>query len=273
MGILHSGKHRITEWVRPESRALRHLTREIGQMPRHLDGRVRVWGWDLRFVDAASCVSAFDSIVVRRWLDFQSLRRDPTILDCGANIGIAALHFKNLYPAARIIAFEPDHQICQVLRKNIETNGAVGVDILERALWNRDGEMTFNRDGADGGHLVVEQDTARDDRVKTVRLREFLKEPIDFLKIDIEGAEGQVLIDCGALLSNVKMMSLEFHTMFGRQQDLGEILSLLAQNGFRYYINSPGPWRHSNDYEGKTDSPFDQLLMISAQRTDISIQR
>jgi FkbM family methyltransferase len=272
MGILHSGKRRIAEWMRPESRALRRLTRKIGQVPRHLDGKVRVWGWDLHFVDAASCMSAFDFIVVRRWLDFLSLRPDPTIIDCGANIGIAALHFKNLYPAARVIAFEPDHQICQILRKNIEVNGVTDVDIFECALWNHDGEMTFNRDGADGGHLVVKQDKACGGYVKTTRLREFLKEPVDFLKIDIEGAEGPVLIDCGSLLSNVKMISLEFHTMFGRQQDLGEILNLLTQNGFRYYVNSPGPWRHLNDSEDQMDSPFDQLLMISAQRTDVPIQ-
>jgi FkbM family methyltransferase len=266
MSLLSFARRRVADWKRPESKALRQMKSEIGHIPRHRHGRVRVWGWDLRFVDAASCISAFDSIVVKRWLDFFSARPDPIILDCGANIGIAVLHFKRLYPAARIVAFEPDHEICQVLKENIEANGVDDVDIHECALWDNNGEMVFNRDGADGGHLSIDSSGTCNSKVRTRTLCGFLQEPVDLLKMDIEGAESHVLRTCGSLLANVGMISLEYHTMFGRRQDLGEILDLLTRNGFRYYINSTGPWRHLNGTIPEPDSPFDQLLMISAKK-------
>jgi adenylosuccinate synthase len=63
------------------------------------------------------------------------------------------------------------------------------------------------------------------------------KEPeVDLLKIDIEGAEYEVLKDCANSLSNVKNIFVEYHSWNSSTQKLSEILEVLEMNNFRYYI-------------------------------------
>jgi hypothetical protein len=77
--------------------------------------------------------------------------------------------------------------------------------------------------------------------IKAVRLRNFLNERVDFLKLDIEGAEYEVLMDCKEKLANVQRMFIEYHGQFSTAQQLEEILDLLTQSGFQYYIKEAAP--------------------------------
>jgi FkbM family methyltransferase len=207
----------------------------------------------------------FDHIVVRRWNDFTTNNPKPKILDCGANIGISVLHYKRLFPEARIIAFEPDPEICQVLRRNLRVNNAEDVQVVETALWDTDGEMSFDPDGADGGRLGGNGKGGVSYRVKTERLVRYLNEPVDLLKLDIEGAEGHVIRDCGSYLRNVDNIVLEYHVIANKEQDLGNLLLMLTANGFRYYINSFGSWLSLTTDLSEIGSSIEQLLMISAR--------
>ena len=47
----------------------------------------------------------------------------PRILDCGANVGLASLFFRRLYPQARITAFEADPALFAILEANLDANG------------------------------------------------------------------------------------------------------------------------------------------------------
>ncbi len=58
------------------------------------------------------------------------------------------------------------------------------------------------------------------------------------LKIDIEGAETDVLIDCADALAHVRNLFIEYHAYVGHPQTLGLIVRLLETQGFRYYIDS-----------------------------------
>jgi len=255
----------MQEICRPEVRALRSLKRSIGHFPRRYAGRVTVWGWDLNFVDAASCISSFDYISVRKWNDFITENPRPRILDCGANIGISVLNYKRQYPYADITAFEPDPLICEVLRKNLKINNVSGVKVIEAALWDSEREMSFIADGADGGFLSdrMELDCLK---VKTQCLSGYLGMPIDLLKIDIEGAETRVIKECGHLFFNVHNLIIEYHPVNGVFCDLSYILSILEHNGFYYYINSYGCWKCFANEQNKHDGYNDQLLMIYAKK-------
>ena len=72
--------------------------------------------------------------------------------------------------------------------------------------------------------------------VKCVRLKDLLNEEIDFLKIDIEGAEFAVLKDCSDNLKNIKNLFVEYHGKYDEMFKLNEILEILLQNNFKYYI-------------------------------------
>ena len=95
----------------------------VGMLPRFQPGTVRIGSWRLTFADAASFLSAYNSIFVESCYDFISTRVDkPHILDCGANIGLGTLFFKQRYPDSTVIAYEADPQIFQILKKNVADN-------------------------------------------------------------------------------------------------------------------------------------------------------
>jgi hypothetical protein len=60
---------------------------------------------------------------------------------------------------------------------------------------------------------------------------------VDFLKMDIEGAEAEVLLDIESELHSVQNLFFEYHSTPGKQQVLGELLSVVTKAGFRYIIN------------------------------------
>ena len=73
--------------------------------------------------------------------------------------------------------------------------------------------------------------------ISAIRLRDFLQKfpKIDFLKIDIEGAEDQVVPDCIEEISKVDRVFLEYHSPNNGTQQLHRHLELLSDAGFQYY--------------------------------------
>ena len=67
----------------------------------------------------------------------------PRILDCGANIGLATLYFKLLYPGACITCFEPGAEAFRVLEANISANQLEEVTAFPVALAREAGERAL----------------------------------------------------------------------------------------------------------------------------------
>jgi FkbM family methyltransferase len=241
-----------------------------------------VKGWDLQYIDAASLLSCFETIVVKRWNDFTSCKPDPLILDCGANIGIASIHYKRLFPRSRITAFEPDERACAVLRRNLVVNGAEDVEVVEAAAWIETGESSFFSEGADANRLIHEDEDVsglvkmtkegKCCRVRTVRLADCLKNgKTDFMKVDIEGAECEVIPDCIPYLANVRSVVIEFHLTNSRPGSLARTLAALAESGFKVSVGSYGPWvdlMHQTKTLPNSKVEFDQYLLICGWRTE-----
>jgi FkbM family methyltransferase len=135
-----------------------------------------------------SFIWQFKEIFVDEIYKFNSKNEEPIIYDCGANIGMSCLYFKILYPKARIKAFEADPIITDVLKLNLARNGINDVEIINKAVWIDYNGVEFGRDGADGGSIYLMSNKIK---VDSIRLKDFLDDEleIDFLKIDIEGAE------------------------------------------------------------------------------------
>ena len=164
---------------------------------------------------------------------FQSTKEKPLIIDCGSNIGLSVLYFKQLYPNSEIICFEPDKAIFNLLIDNLNTFQIQGIRCENAAVWNSNGFINFNSDGHVGGKI---DETQNGKLTKSIRLRDFLVSTVDFLKIDIEGAEYELLIDCKDVLHCVENIFIEYHSQPDEPQKLDEILGILRTAGFRYYI-------------------------------------
>jgi len=75
--------------------------------------------------------------------------------------------------------------------------------------------------------------------IRIVRLSNYLREQVDFLKLNIEGEELPVLRECAdaGVLSNVRQMVVEYHGWANGEQRLGDLLNLLDREGFRYLVH------------------------------------
>jgi FkbM family methyltransferase len=249
----------------PRTREFLALRREIGGRPRKTPGRAAIWGWKIRYLDAPALLSSLEIIVLKGWNDFRTGRKAPMILDCGANIGISVLHYKRKYPKAKIIAFEPDPVVLPVLRENLAANHADGVTVVEAAVWTGSRGAHFFVEGADGSRIQRKQDTATT-RVKTVDLLTYLDTPIDFLKMDIEGAEMDVVPHIRKKLSSVRQLAIECHINADHMGKFGVLLESLAGSGFRIAVNSMGLWRDLIRRPPKAPNEFDQYFLVAGWR-------
>ncbi len=178
---------------------------------------------------------------------FISSRPDPYIIDCGSNIGMSILYFKSLYPVSKILGFEADPYIFSFLEKNIESFDLNSVTVINKAVWDTEDQvLSFMAEGGAGGRLQLSSDQFKYIDVKTARLKNYLNEEIEFLKIDIEGAEYKVMEDCFDKLSWVKNLFIEYHSMANEKQNLHHILKIVNEAGFRYHIKeaytTPSPF-------------------------------
>lgn len=193
-------------------------------------------GYRLDILDGPDFYVQYKDFFIRRIYHFQAVRPDPLIIDGGGNIGMSVLCFKQLYPKSRIIAFEPDPAVFAVLRKNMQTNHLTGVELINAGLGPRKERRCFIPDGKSGGRVVDGQSGIE---VSVECLSDYLKEPVDFLKLNIEGAESDVLHEAAAAgtLRNVRETVIEYHGWPQAGQTLGPLLALLDREGFRYLVH------------------------------------
>lgn len=173
-------------------------------------------------------------------MKFITSNHEPVIIDCGANVGVSVIYFKTLFPHAKIEAFEPDPQIASYFRKNLSYNNIHDVVFHEKAIWKNNDGISFGVEGADGGSVFLDSD--KKIQIPSIRLKEILQNytSIDLLKLDIEGAELEVLKDSRDELHKVKNLFVEYHSWQNNKQELDVLLKILTDNGFRYLITSIG---------------------------------
>jgi FkbM family methyltransferase len=225
----------------------------IQNLPRFTQTEINFLNKKIKIVDNASFQFLKKEIFGQQIYQFKTGIKEPYIIDCGANIGLSVIYFKQLYPKAKVIGFEPDDTIFKVLQHNIGVFNLPNVELIKKACWNKETSLQFYSEGADGGRAAKDFDTENLIEVETTRLRKYLNRQVDFLKIDIEGAENEVLQDIKDLLVNVERLFVEFHSFIGREQMLPEILSIIKDAGFRFTIHhvgvySPNPFISVSSY-------------------------
>lgn len=163
------------------------------------------------------------------------LGSNPYIIDCGGNIGLSVLYFRSIYPQASIITFEPDRQNRLLLEKNVQSFGLSNVSIQPQAVWNENGTLQF----AGEGGLASMISHLPDDhtyRVESIRLETFIDRRVDLLKLDIEGAEYEVVKDILPKLHLIDNIFIEYHSTFEERHKLVEMLDIVQKAGFLFYL-------------------------------------
>jgi FkbM family methyltransferase len=134
--------------------------------------------------------------------------------DCGANYGyVTYLMSRMVGERGRVISFEPDPETCEMLEKNVEEFGLKNVTIVKKALWKEKTTLKFNAEGGLGGGLVatINRDKSMLNQqisIEATTMEEVMNDlnlqRIDFVKMDIEGAELEVLQSSTSLLARHK---------------------------------------------------------------------
>ncbi len=215
--------------------------------------------------DMPSFIWQFKEIFVDELYRFETDSKEPVIYDCGANIGMSCLYFKKLYPNARIRAFEADPKLAEVLKKNLSKNGIADIEIIDKAVWIDENGIEFSSEGADGGSIYGSGNRIE---MKSIRLKNYLEneDKVDMLKIDIEGAEYDVLKDCEESLENVQNIFVEYHSWNGSEQRLSEILKVFEKNRFRYYIEGLTKRKYPFVNRGENENMDLQLNIFGVKR-------
>jgi FkbM family methyltransferase len=206
-------------------------------------------GLHFSFVNEQEFASIYhDVFKVGDWR-FAATTSSPRILDCGAHIGISVLYFKKLYPHAKIIAFEPNPDTFKLLELNVSQNRLHDVELVNAAIAHSSGSIDFYicEQTSDPlswawGNAGVKNTWNNLNRYQTVKvpsvtLSSYIDQPIDFLKLDVEGMEAMVLEEIEGRLHHIKDVRMEFHgSSTNEHNSIEDIFSVLSRNNF--YCNT-----------------------------------
>lgn len=208
----------------------------------------------------------YKEIFEKKMYEFKTTDLSPTILDCGANMGVSVLYFSKQFPNSKIVAFEPDQTVLPYLEKNIKQQNIQNVELYKKGVWTEESELSFYTDNGLGGRIGIEYHNQIPTKIQTVRLKDFLKQPIAMLKMDIEGAEFDVIKDCEDKLHYVQHIFIEYHSFFNEEQHLEDILSIFKRQGFRYHLRES--FSRSRPFIDKrlVNEKFDLAINVFAYR-------
>ncbi|MBI3450112.1 MAG: FkbM family methyltransferase [Acidobacteria bacterium] len=153
-------------------------------------------------------------------------RRGGTMVEVVANLGYFAALWAAMSPGGRCIAFEASPRNIELLGRNMSRNGfSDRVQIVPRAAGAAAGRLHFDVGplSQTGWGGLVNRPGGKSIDVDVVRVDEVvpLGDPIDFLKIDVEGADTWVLMGCERLLESRRVREIWFEQNKPRMAALG----------------------------------------------------
>lgn len=176
------------------------------------------------------------------------LKPGMVFADVGANLGeYTVLAAQILQTSGKVYAFEPRPDTFEVLTSNISVNGFTNISAKPWAVWNKDGFSEFEKTPDPSVSKLRPDDTMLDKhslvRVRTVTLNDYFADPgiakPDLIKIDVEGAELQVLEGASSLLTSPQAPTLIVEYGPANAAGFGykalEILEFLRQMQYTIY--------------------------------------
>lgn len=174
----------------------------------------------------------------------KEIKEGDIVLDLGANIGYYILILAKLVGKnGKVFAFEPDPDNFAILKKNIEINGYKNVTLIQKAVSNKTGKEKLYLSKYNKGAQTIydKDDNSEFIEVESIRLNDYFKNNnrVDFIKMDIEGAEDLAIRGMPLILKdnkNIKILTefnptaLQYFSI--RPEDY---LKILTENSFTFF--------------------------------------
>jgi FkbM family methyltransferase len=197
-----------------------------------------------------------------------------TVVDIGANQGLYTMLFSQLVgPQGTVVSFEPEADMYRALVDNVSRNRATNVEYHNVALGSKAGTATLSRSLVHGGDNRLapghNENTSRKESVPVNTLDELVGgRSVDFIKIDVQGWEGEVFHGMKSVLENNRAVLIHFEfwpkglRMAGCEP--GELLKGLSNQGFQLFEVGEREYRPVSDFsrliEHLSGNRFSNLL-------------
>jgi FkbM family methyltransferase len=151
----------------------------------------------------------------RNYAIIEGLRNVRTILDCGANVGYTSAYLLTSYPAARVIAVEPDDGNCRMCDRNLRSYGKRAT-LIQAAVWGSEKQLavTMDRAPTEWGREVKEIVSSDHPTVAGITMHRLIEQcggSADIVKMDVEWAELSIFAADTSWLSKVRHLAIELH--------------------------------------------------------------
>ena len=165
----------------------------------------------LRFtVPDYAAMRVLGEVFVKREYAIELDSPPATVVDLGASTGASSLFFRCRYPEARIVAVEASPALVELLRSN---TSELDVEVRHAAVAPAAGTATFfEADESWAGSTTIRVGTPVE--VPAITLDELLDKPVDLVKMDLEGAEFDVL-PAARRLTQMRALICELHAAPG----------------------------------------------------------
>jgi FkbM family methyltransferase len=179
------------------------------------------------------------------------IKKGDVVIDIGAHIGYYTVLFAKLVgPKGRVFAFEASPTNFEILKKNVNVNGYQNVTLNNKAVSDKDGKLTLYITGRTSteNFLFKPENFIRSSKIKdtieidSITLDEYFRDfkgQINFLKMDISGAEPRVIKGMGSILSKNDSLKIQQEWWPNAIRTHGiepeSHLKLLTQMGYKIY--------------------------------------
>ena len=164
-------------------------------------------------------ISIYEEVLLRGQYALPVTFMPKTIVDLGANIGMASVYYANQYPEAKIVAAEAEASNFAALCQNVRSYR--NILPVHAAVWSGDGLVTMTTpEGTDAGIDTLTFAVREGDgtQVRSVTMTTLMRETgissIDLLKVDIEGAEKEVFEAASDWVHGIRCIAIELHDRF-----------------------------------------------------------
>jgi len=167
-------------------------------------------------------------------IDFINLLKPSDIVfDIGANIGTYAIRSaKKIEPVGQVFAFEPLDENHEMLLHSCTLNSVNNLTVVKKAVGDRVGAVSFSHSGRNSSAKMLSEPNKYSNSVEIVTLDDFVEqnrvERIDWIKMDIEGAEPLVL---EGMKKTLKFFQPSF--LFENHEGGKKTCDILLANGYK----------------------------------------
>ncbi len=173
------------------------------------------------------------------------IKENDVVVDIGAHIGFFSIFASTLARNGKVFSFEPMPENFMLLSENIAMNNIRNIAAFNQAVGAKDGKQEiFLSEHNTGGHSFfhTKKNSEKTITVPVVSLKSFMKShnlnAIDFLKMDCEGAEYQILFNLSReTLQKIKKISMEFHNIDDKN-NAEALKTYLEKNGFKVMLQN-----------------------------------